>query len=298
MFRCLVSAVVVCAVSSVTHAQTNPVYVELTQRGVVVPKGPALKLPAPTMADGLDAASQRKSLESIADERRPVDALLRKGVTAPIIFKSGDDKASAATGGTGKRVDFWFVVYGDLKKIADEGFWADKKDKSEDDPDPNDAQFTGKLLTPEELKERKIEPLVSPGIVENYGTFDVQLFNRVRVRGTMQSVQTQTDESVTYAAILDPRFANDKKYPNQWQSISRDDAGKLQYGPLKPYAGMGSYAKATTLKEPKGAILVEYHMAFDEPEGWFRGANVIRTKLPIIVQDNVKKLRRKLAEKE
>jgi hypothetical protein len=61
---------------------------------------------------------------------------------------------------------------------------------------------------------------------------------------------------------------------------------------------MGSYAKATSLKEPAGAILLEYHMVYDEPQGWFNGANVIRTKLPVIVQDSVKKLRRKLAEKE
>jgi hypothetical protein len=102
---------------------------------------------------------------------------------------------------------------------------------------------------------------------------------------------------VTYAAILDPRFAGDAKYPNEWQSIARDDAGKLQYGSWKAYQGLGAYAKATELKAPRGAILVEYHMRFDEPRGWFQGANVIRSKLPIIVQDNVKKLRRKLAEK-
>lgn len=298
MLRPLIAAVVLCLVS-LAHGQTkNPIFEDVTKRGVVMPKGPALKLPAPTMPDGLNAAAQRKALESIADERRPVDALLRDAVTAPIVFKSADDKASAAAGGTGKRVDFWFIVYGDLKKFADEGVGGGKQADPEDQPDPNDAVISGKLLTPEELKERRIEPLVAPGVVENYGSADVQLFNRVRVRGTTRSVQTQTDESVTYAASLDPRFANDKNYPNQWQSVTRDDAGKLTYGPIKPYSGMGAYTKATTLKEPKGAILVEYHMLYDEPEGWFRGANVIRTKLPIIVQDSVKKLRRKLAEKE
>jgi hypothetical protein len=281
------------------QAETNPVYVDSTQRGIVMPKGPALKLPAPVMPDGLDAAAQRKAIQSIADERRTVDAIVQKSLNAPPVIKTGDDKASSAAGGTGKRVDFYFVVYGDLKKIADEGFWGKKKEGEEQEEiNPNDAQVSGKLLTAEELKARKIEPLISANVIENYGNADVQLFNRVRVRGTSRSIQTKTDESVTYATLLDPRFAKDEKYPNQWQSVTRDDAGKLTYGPLQPYSGLGAYAKATTLKEPKGAIFLEYHMVFDEPQGWFNGANVIRTKLPAIVQDNVKKLRRKLAEKE
>jgi hypothetical protein len=256
-------------------------------------------LPLPSLPDGLDAAAQRKVLESIAGDR-PIDLFLRKGVSAPVIFESGDMEASTDAGGNGKFVKFWFVVYADLKKVADEGFWSgQKKDGDSDEaPNPNDAQFSGKLLESTELQTRNIEPIISADVVENYGSFDVQLFNRVRVRGVTRAVQTQTPESIIYAAVLDPKFAGDAKYPNEWQSIERDDAGKLQYGPWKPYQGLGAYAKATELGEPKGAILVEYHMLFDEPQGWFRGANVIRSKLPIIVQDNVKKLRRKLAEKQ
>lgn len=300
MNRTLVLAAVICATATICAAQTNPIFQELTTKGVVLPRGPAARLPAPTMPDGLDAAAQRKALALIADERRPVEALLKNAVTAPIIIKSGDDKASVAAGGTGRRVDIWFVVYGDLKKIASEGFWEKDADEesAEDAINPNDAQVKGKLLTAEELRARKIKPLVASGIDEQYGTAEVQLFNRVKVRGTSRSVQTQTDESVTYGSVLDPRFASDAEFPNQWQSVKRDDAGKLTFGPWQPYSGMGSYAKATTLKEPKGAILVEYHMVFDEPAGWFGGANVLRTKLPIVVQDNVKKLRRKLAEKQ
>jgi hypothetical protein len=289
---------VVVLTPSIALAQTNPVYEQLTRQGVILPKGSPIKLPAPTVRDGLDAAAQRKAIQSIADERKPVESLLQKRLDAPFVLKTYDDKTSSAAGGTGKRLDLYFVVYGDLKKIADEGFWGDEDAGPEDQPDPNDAQFTGKLLTPEELKERRIEPLLSSGVTENYGTAEIQLFNRVRIRGTTRSVETKADESVTYASILDPRFASDKKYPNQWQSVVRDEAGKLQYGTLKPYAGLGSYAKATQLKEPEGAIFLEYHLVYDEPVGWFGGAGVIRSKLPIVVKDNVKKLRRKLAEKD
>lgn len=283
----------------VLAAEPNPVFSSLITTGIRLPKGPALKLPAPSMADGLNAAAQHQVLQVVAGER-PVDSLLRKGVSAPVIFDSGDVAASADAGGTGKYVNFWFIVYADLKKVAHEGFWNGqaRQGGAEEAPNTNDAQFSGKLLDSTELRSRKIEPILSAGVVENYGQFDVQLFNRIRVQGVTWAVQTESPESAIYAAILDPRFANDQDYPNQWQSLSRDDAGKLQSGPWKPYQGLGAYAKATQLKEPPGAVLVEYHMVFDEPEGWFRGANVIRTKLPIIVQNNVKRLRRKLAERQ
>jgi hypothetical protein len=47
--------------------------------------------------------------------------------------------------------------------------------------------------------------------------------------------------------------------------------------------------------EPRGAILIEYHVAYAEPHGWFKGANLLQSKLPILAQTVVRKLRRNLA---
>ena len=43
-------------------------------------------------------------------------------------------------------------------------------------------------------------------------------------------MEQQTDESVLVAAEIDPRFQNDKDYPNQWQSIIKE-GGKAKLGP-------------------------------------------------------------------
>ena len=83
--------------------------------------------------------------------------------------------------------------------------------------------------------------------------------------------------------------------PNCWHSISIDDAGRRQIGPPQPYAGLGSYVKATRLAEPAGAVFIEYHVVYAEPQGWFHGANLLRSKLPIVAQDLVRRLRRKMA---
>jgi hypothetical protein len=35
-------------------------------------------------------------------------------------------------------------------------------------------------------------------------------------------------------------------------------------------------------------------VAFDEPTGWFNGANLLRSKLSVLVQDSVRKFRREI----
>ena len=44
-----------------------------------------------------------------------------------------------------------------------------------------------------------------------------------------------------------------------------------------------------------GAVLVEYHLVFEEPQGWFGGSNLLRSKLPLVCQDGVRKFRRRMA---
>ena len=80
------------------------------------------------------------------------------------------------------------------------------------------------------------------------------------------------------------------------EAIERDQLGKTKLGPPTPYAGLGGYIKVTGLHEPAGALLVECHAVFDEPQGWFDGKNLLRSKLPLVVQENVRTFRRKLAK--
>jgi hypothetical protein len=55
---------------------------------------------------------------------------------------------------------------------------------------------------------------------------------------------------------------------------------------------LGFYAKITALKEPPGAVFVEFHLAFSEPIEWFRGTNQLGAKLPAVVQNQVREARR------
>ena len=48
------------------------------------------------------------------------------------------------------------------------------------------------------------------------------------------------------------------------------------------------------MAQPSDAMLIEYHVVFEEPEAWFQGANLLSSKLPLVIQDVVRSFRRKL----
>jgi hypothetical protein len=100
---------------------------------------------------------------------------------------------------------------------------------------------------------------------------------------------------VVVAISIDPRFNADAQFPNSWRGITRGTGRSLQLGEVQPYQAAGGYMKASRLVQPSGALLIEYHLAFEEPQGWFNGSNLLRSKLPLLCQDGVRKFRRRMA---
>jgi hypothetical protein len=205
------------------------------------------------------------------------------------VLKISDGEAAAGEGKSTKVVELFFIIYADLDKVSDEQFIRAQAESETKDKD-NSQQTKFVTLTPADLNARQI----SLGRDEHYFALDTNLFDRVRVTGTLHARQTRTPDSVLVAMLLDSRFEHDEKYPDTWRSLSRDEAGKLKAGPPRPYQGVGAYIKATRLKEPAGAIFVESHIVFNEPADWFGGSNFLRSKLPIVTQDAVRNLRRRV----
>jgi len=281
------------AASSVTLAaeNENPILTKLLAKSGL-PGAGAATLPKPTVADGQDAAAQKAAIAAIADENHPFEALARKSIVAPLILKiSGDEEPDSAT--TVRRVDVWFIAHGSLGAMSDDAFWKHLKDSGASDRESHEATSGHvTLLDAEDLKSRGITDPDG----ERHIAADVTLFNRVHITGTMQAMQTRTQDSVLVAALLDPRFDHDRKYPNACRAITHDETGQPRFGEPQLYRTAGWYAKATRLAEPADAIFVEYHILFDEPAGWFNGANLLRSKLPLVVQDGVRKFRRRLQD--
>ena len=72
----------------------------------------------------------------------------------------------------------------------------------------------------------------------------------------------------------------------------------------KPYSGAGAYMKVTKLQNPPELkdhperVFIEYHLVFDEPNGWFGGGNNLIAKLPNRFDADVHKFREDLRDFE
>jgi hypothetical protein len=264
----------------------NLLFEQLRRDGVAVSAETKAALPAPLMADGLNADGQKTVLEKVVGKRFTVRAFTGKVGTAPHVYgirkiTVGADAPHALA------VDVSFVTYGSLDTVAGRDFLENLHKKSKD------RQIH--LLTAEELQKRKLTPESSKEREERYSHGVFIVLDRLELRAALHTMVTRQPDSLLAATRIDPRFAKDTDFPNQWRKITLDEEGQRKLGPAHPYTGAGGYLKTTRLHEPKGALFIEYHLVYTEPKGWFSGADPLTTKLPAIIQSEVRTFRRELS---
>lgn len=264
----------------------NPVYVEVTRTGVQVGGKEPVRVPLPTMADGLDAKAQEKLIAEIAG-KGAVPRFIRNSAVAPHVVKMRELEGDE---GHGRVVSAWFVAHGEIDQFSDKKF-REQMLSAGDDPE---MAGQGGALDAAQLKNRGIPWKDADSDVEAYSHGSLSLLKKVKVAATIRTYSSRTDDSVIFAAMIDPRFAEDPDFPNNWAPITRTPTGGVEVGKPRPYGGLGTYLKATRLAAPAGAILVECHLVFSEPEEWFGGANLLGAKIPAIVQSRVRDVRREL----
>jgi hypothetical protein len=269
-------------------AEENSVYNDLVERGIAVGDS-AVKLPEPSLSPEADAKEQTEVIRRVSEKKYDYDQFVRKSPVAPFMLEI--NTVGAEGGDRVQKIDLWFVAYGKLDAVSDEdmlGQIAGGGSRSE--------KGESEQLTDEELRERDSKVESSDNRRESYYHTDAPLLDKVQISGIGHGVTTRTSNSILAASLLDPHFVDDAKYPNRWRPILREPSGKTRLGEPHPYVGFGGYCQVVALKEPKGGLFFECHMAINEPHGWFNGENLLRSKLPIVMNDNVRTLRRKLAK--
>jgi hypothetical protein len=268
----------------------NTVYNQVLETGLET-GGKKVVLPHPRVVDGQNADAQRAALREVVGSDRVLDDLMRDSVTAPYIIKVHDIKSSDATI---RVADVWFVVYSDLKQV-DFGQEASRTDKKE--IDVANMWFQTRLLKDDDLRSAGLKPATAAsGQNTWYSHVHAKLLDRIDFEATNLIVATQTADSIVVASRTDPSFAKASTFANTWKPLAKEGGGKVDETP-KPYEGGMSYAKISRLGLKPGAILIEMHMAFVEPDGWFQGAPILRSKFGVIAQDQIRSLRRELAKK-
>jgi hypothetical protein len=267
--------------SQPSHEALNPLYKGLLDPGLLVGPDVRAKFPPPSMTDGLDAEKQKAIIAGLIGTDYNYQEFTRKSNVAPQLLKLSnvnpfDPKAPA------RGVDVWFVAYGNLKELNNEKFMDRLVSAGR-----GEGKGTG--LTKDDLAKRKI--VLSDEKHEGFGFIEFDFLEKVRLKATGRAFWSLLDDSAIIAGEIDPRFRDDATFPNQWQSLTKQ-GGTQKAGPASPWSGAGFYLKITKLHEPVGALFIEQHVIFAEPTGWFDGANLLRSKLPLVVQNNVRNIRK------
>ncbi len=270
------------------HA-ANDVYVSLLRDGITL-AGTHVTFPAPLLKEGDTPDAERAALRSLAGSDSAVQELLRNSVTAPQMLRLHDVKAAD---GTSIRVaDVWFVVHARLEEIDPAQLGS-----RGDDGKPVEAgnmRFSGRRLSDDELKQRGITR--EDPQLEWYSHATGDLLDRIHVEATDHLRATRGAGSWVFASRTDPRFDDDKQYPNHWMAMRKGGQAKESAEP-RPFPGGASTTRISPLVSMPGALLVEGHFAFAEPHAWFDGAPILRSKIALVAQDQIRRLRRELAQR-
>jgi hypothetical protein len=265
----------------------NPVYRELISGGLAV-GGSTVRLPEPTLADGKDASSAMAAIRAVAGDDRAARELMRDSVTAPFILKLRDIKAGDAMI---RVADLWFVVHARLEDVDPERA---ARQADQQAVEAGNMRFESKLLAEKDLQDRNVRPLTpAEGRREWFTHLNGRLLDRIAFEATDRVVATRTADSLLVAARTEPAFDPDGLHPNRWMTLARKGAEEVK-GPPHRYPGGVSYVKITRFAGEPGTLFVEAHFAFVEPLDWFQGNPILRSKISLIVQDQIRRLRRDL----
>ncbi|MDR3638720.1 MAG: hypothetical protein P4L84_33245 [Isosphaeraceae bacterium] len=247
-----------------------------------------LEFPPPALRDGMSAEEQRASLEKIAGSSARLDELVRDSVAAPFLLKLRDE--TTKDGDLIRRGDLFFAVHADFRAIDPDALT--RRGTEEKPVEAGNMRFVSRVLTDGERHARGFEGAGKSR--EWFVHLKGRLLDRIAVEATDRITSTGSDESWVIASRTEPKFDEDHEFPNSWRSL--DVKGGGDASAAHRYAGGGSYVKISKLAAPAGALFVEAHFAFTEPRAWFDGAPILRSKLSLVAQDQIRRLRRELAQ--
>ncbi len=258
----------------------------LTAGGVEVAEGVRAPLPPPLVH--LEPADDEASLHELAGGAG-WDRFIEDAVTAPVTVTI--EPVTVNDTRLGHRVRMAFVLHVPLEKL--QGDEAVKRTLGAEDSKGASA----KQLPAAELTAAGIEPDGSGH--EQFLVVEIPLLNRIKVRGVVRAVKMESPGGVQVAWEFDPRFENVPQWRATWTKIEENELGDRVEGEPQPYRGCGGIVTVkklrTTAKSDANLLVVESRMVICEPEVWFQGSNLLRSKIPLSTQEGVRTLRRKLA---
>lgn len=250
--------------------------------------GQAIALPAPRLHAAQSGPDQMRALVELAGSTARAEELLRDSVSAPFVLKLRD--VPGADGATVRLADLVFAVHAELGQIDPDAVAPAGAGKP---VEAGNMRFEGHAVEPGSLKERGIEPPPkSPEARQRLGYVhtSARLLDRIGVEATTRVEAAWNDTGLIVASQTDRRFDGEGPEPNAWTAL-KDPKGQPQ---IYVYEGGAGYVLVSPCRDRPGVLLVEAHFGFVEPKGWFDGNPILRSKLSLIAQDQIRTLRREL----
>lgn len=261
---------------------------QITTGGTAFPNGMPVVLKPPLLDDSLDAVARQGALDSLAGGIG-WDRFSRNSYVSPIEMDLQYVKDNHGER-TGHLVHVAFVAHLDFEQLRDPDqvramFQSDAGDVQAEEFFA--AQATKGQLAGWGIRDRRDDT--------TYHQIRIPLLNRVVLEGWLQAQVIAGEDSILIAWLLDPRFTltETTSTGNRWSPITQPDDAKSDDAATFPYQGLAGYIHVTRLDQPAGACLVEARIAVHEPTEWFRGSNLLRSKLPLMIQESVRKFRRR-----
>ncbi|MEM8912824.1 MAG: hypothetical protein AAGC97_13745 [Planctomycetota bacterium] len=282
------ATIIIIAMGSIPLMATEPVQQDsllsqFTESGIKGVGPDPVGLPSPIDITAASTDIQRE-ISAPHDWKR----FTRDSTSAPIVIRletiKDDDGARV-----GHRVQFRFVVHETFDVLKSKGFLQTLFEDSEEREESSFEDF-------DEDQVRSLGLSVQEGT--DFGFAEFSLLKRIIVRGVFASQTTVEDPFAVTAWKLMDSIDGASEYRSSWAPLENDDVGRKIEGERMPYAGIAGYVSMASLGPMDDALvdacLVECHLVIHEPENWFRGGNLLRSKLPLIIQESVRKFRRKM----
>lgn len=272
------------------HAAANPVYQNLITgtSDDLSAFDHQVEVVKPLMKDNMSQAEQREVLKQVGGKKYSVEDLLNGSISAPHVLEMDreaiDDSAKSTMLTT---LSLYFVAKGDLEMVADPKFLESLMSidgRSDEKADP---------LTDEQLQAAKIDPTKIAKDQEGMSVVEGTIFDRIHVTGVARSYWTRSGDSIVSAALFDRRFADKGKLAPTWERFERQEDGSMKSAETGKLPGLGAYVKITPIKGADKLLFIEAHGALLEPYSWFQGANLLGSKLPTALRNQVQDIRRR-----
>jgi hypothetical protein len=287
------SSVGVAAVVAATILGVPPMATAVADEGVVAIPTTRVEVAAGVWA-GLPDGTLRFDTPQDAFALRPLagaadwDAFMADVPTAPVSvtiepFPTGETRLA-------HRVRAAFMLRAPLEKLR-----TDETLRRSLGVEQDGKGATSRPLTDDELREAGLT--IADADRERLVFLEVPLLNRVTMRGVVRTIATEHPDGVEVAWGFDPRLREHPRWRSTWTRMTENQLGERVESEPQPYLGCGGVVAVRKIGSLDGLDLlaVESRMVLGEPEAWFQGSNLLRSKIPLTVQEGVRTLRRRLA---